>query len=269
VLPTAAGPVCAGPFDYINRVDENQTPSPGLAAGLQTYYGAEQPVGNGTGRCYITAEGNVPISVGWELTDGALTNLPDVPPNSEAPVYAAPLPSQASALGLPFKFMIIIYSSGHVPPITTNNEPPHFHAAILVNLLQTTSAPFPLETAPVAAAELPPGVIETILPSGMPVIVPGVGTNYDDPTKPAGLPPLSTLGQNYFYFNGHMNAIVLGPTIDFLASKETFAEAIKQPQIFPVAGVYPHVWITRWNPVKQVHILAVEDFEAAGQVLTP
>jgi hypothetical protein len=269
LLPTiASGPAGATPFDYIQKTDDAQGQPTG-GPGTQTFYGAEQPVGNGTARCFITAAGTVPLSVGWELTDGALTNLPDVAPDAETPVYTAPLPPQASSLGLPFKYMIIIYSSGHRPPNTAEDEPPHFHAALLVNFPQTTSPPFPLENAPVNPTELPPGVNEVILTSGSPVLVPGVGVNYDDPTEPAGFPPLTTLGQNFFYFNGHMNAIVLGPTIDFLSSKADSAAAIKQPPVYPAPGNFPLIWTARYDPVKMVHVIAVLDFRAAQQWVQP
>jgi hypothetical protein len=216
-------------------------------------------VGNGLARSFVTMREGVPVKIGWQIDEAGLTGLPDVPHDTPTPVYIAPLPAQAT--GTPLKFLVAVYASGHDAP---NSEPGHFHVAFSINApVQGTTAPFPNETAPVDPAEVPDGFVRVMLPSGRPEIVPGLGVVYDDPTQPSDQPALVSLGQNSMFYGGHMNAITLGPTIDFLASRQTVTEAIRQPRVYPMPGYYPNAQTMGYDPIHRMHVMMLEDFRRA------
>ena len=69
-----------------------------------------------------------------------------------------------------------------------------------------------------------------------------------------------------------MNGIGLGATNDFLAKQEqgkepALSEVIKQPQVYPKPGYYPHKWSCSYDPSRQVHVFALQDFQQATNVL--
>ena len=232
------------------------------------FYSADQPLGNGFARNFVDLRNGVPLRLGIELTPAALTNLPAVPEDVPAAPFISPVPPKTH--GTPFTGDVLVYSSGHEPPNTATPEPAHFHLTFIIRPLLQTTAPFSLELAPIAANEFPQGtmrVVDELNPQG--VIVSGVGVSVDDPTQPSNRPPLTTLGQNFFFFDGHLNAIALGPTIDFLKSKQSLQQAIKQPPVYPRGGFYPYAWGVHYDPVRNVHVIELTDFRLADKVVAP
>ena len=233
-----------------------------------TFYSADQPLGNGVARNFIDLRNGIPLRLGIEITPAALNNLPNVPEDVPAAPFISPLPPNTNAT--PLTGNVLVYSSGHEPPNTATPEPAHFHLTFLIRSLLQTTPPFALELAPIAANELPQGtvrVVDELNPQG--VIVAGVGVSVDDPTQPSNRPPLTTLGQNFFFFDGHLNAYALGPTIDFLRSKQALKEAIKQPPVYPREGYYPYAWSVRYDAVRNVHVIELTDFRLAEKVVAP
>ncbi len=232
------------------------------------FYSADQPLGNGFARNVIELRNGIPLRLGIEITPAALNNLPDVPEDQAAAPFISPLPPKTHAT--PLTSDVLVYSSGHEPPNTATPEPAHFHLTFIIRPLLQTSPPYTLELKPIAANEMPQGtvrVVDELNPQG--VVVPGIGVSVDDPAQPSNRPPLTTLGQNFFFFDGHLNAYALGPTIDFLRSKQVLKEAIKQPQVYPRGGYYPYSWSVRFDSVRNVHVIELTDFRLAQNVVPP
>ena len=132
-----------------------------------------------------------------------------------------------------------------------------------------------LELMPVALAEIPQDFVDgRTLPGGLAgeTLAPGIGTAYEDPSQPQLQPGWDTIAQNYFFYKGHMNGIGLGATNDFLVKQEqgkepALSEVIKQPQVYPKSGYYPHKWSCSYDPSRQVHVFALQDFQQATNVL--
>jgi hypothetical protein len=174
----------------------------------------------------------------------------------------------------PFAFLAFSYWSGHDPKGV--GDVPHFHPLFA---LFPPGQPDPpnnaFEVAPVAAEETPQDFIDgRKLPGGLAgeTLAPGIGTAYEDPIQPQLQPGWNTIAQNYFFYKGHMNGIGLGATNDFLLKQEqgkepTLGEDIKQPQVYPKPGYYPHHWEVRYDRARQVHIFALQDFQQATNVL--
>src|SRR5205823_14359624 len=100
----------------------------------------------------------------------------------------------------------------------------------------------------------------------------GLGTADEDPIQPQLQPGWDSTGQNYFFYNGHMNGIGLGATNAFLLRQQAGREparsdVIKQPQVYPKPGYYPHRYTVRYDAGRKVNVFALEDFQQATQVL--
>ena len=232
-----------------------------LSTFTQSVFGQAVPIGNGTGRSFVTrnAAGN-PTEVGFELTETALKGLP-LAPADEVQQFFVPMPAEAAG-ATPYLTIVAAYSSGHVPPHSGVEavEPAHFHPVFLMNPPVPPQNP-PLEDLPVAAEEIPEGHVKV----GQ--VVPVLGSNYDDPTVPAGYPEKATLGQNVFFHSGHMNGMHVGESVEFLASRATRTGVIKQPQVYPKAGFYPHRWTVYFDATRQTHVFLLSDFRPATRTL--
>jgi hypothetical protein len=228
------------------------------------FYGAFQPLGAGNGRTFIELNNGIPVRLGLEFSPDALTFLPNTDPDQVIPFLFSPLPNKTH--GTPLTNVLVGYVSNH--PATA--EPAHFHLVLLIRPLQITTAPFTHERTPVASGEVPEGHIllkDAANPTG--VVVPGGGVIYDDPNEPAGKPPETTLGQNYMFFDGHMNGLILGETATFFRRKQSFSKVIKQPQIYPREGYYPTKWGVRYDAANDRHVIEATDFRIAHRVVTP
>lgn len=199
------------------------------------------------------------MAVGFELTEAALAGHV-LAPADEATQFFVPLPAEASAT--PYVALAIAYSSGHVPPHSEVEavEPAHFHTVFLMNPPGAPQDP-PVEDAPVDPSEIPQDHVRV----GQ--VVPVLGSNYDDPTLPLGYPPKATLGQNVFYYNGHMNGMHIGEAVEFLANKLSRSGVIKQPQVFPKPGQYPRRWRVYFDANRNTHVFLLEEFQTALQTL--
>jgi hypothetical protein len=237
---------------------EDRKPAPLVETG--TFFGPDQPVGNGVGRTFITLERGMPTAMGLELSEEVPTTVPDPPFNTPA-IFVFALPPQAKAT--PFKLIAMSYWGAHDPEGT--GDVPHFHPLLMLAPPQDPSLdPVKLDL-PVAPEEVPPDYVNGgTLPEAGVASAPGIGIAYEDPSQPQLQPGWNTTGQNYFFYNSHMNGIGLGATTDFLLSRATRTDVIKQPQVHPLAGVYPQSHTVRYDPDRRVHVFSVEDFRPAA-----
>ncbi|BCM88632.1 hypothetical protein IAD21_00473 [Abditibacteriota bacterium] len=225
--------------------------SGGIVNPLRTVQAAQTtPIGNGVGRGFVTLRGTVPVSLGFTLTPGALTGLPAGPAPAQ---FLVALPPEASQY-TPFQLIGIAYFTASTPP-GLGNVPAHFSPLILINQPQAADPPnFERELAPVAPAELAKDHVY------VDQFVPGLGASYDDPAQPQRKPNWNSTGQNYFYYDGHMNGYGLGATIPFLESKATRTDAIKQPQLYPKPGYYAFRHSVSYNSTTNLYTVELTDF---------
>ena len=269
-----------------------QTPTTS-PTGLRTFYSKLNSVlvGNSNlvdvGRTFVTLEANrnVPVEVGLELTAKAVTDLP-LPPNFDDPtIYGINLP--AESVYTPFTYVAISYWSAHSPVGT--GDRPHFHPLFGINPPQSPSAACGSEpeaencipeARPAAPAEVPQDyLIGSAVPDAGIHIAPGIGIAYEDVVLPQPQlePGWNTIGQNYFFYNAHMNAIGLGATDDYLLKQQKgqapavppAVYIIKQPQLYPRAGYYPHRYDVRYDAARKVHIFVLSDFRPATRFVAP
>lgn len=253
----------------------NTVPGPLKETG--TFYGADTVPFRGTngtdvilGRSFVTLNNGDPVSVGFELSRAGREEQPPTAITDEGPnVYFVALPPEAAATC--FKQVAVFYFTGHpIDQYRPQSEPPHFHTVFLINAPQQPGADFTNETVYPTANEVPPGV-ERGVPD---TVVPGVGVSYDDPINPAGQPARITIGQNFLYYNGHMNGMVVGTNRDVAFDSppghylrdpnQLETRVIPQPAIYPRPGWYPGRWTIRYDTAKKVNIFEMTDFVYAG-----
>jgi len=233
-------------------------PDPGLQAGQ-----------NGTftlGRSFITLQDGVPQEIGMMLTDQALDDQKPTPISDDQPnIYPIQLPQEAIA-ATPFRFIGIFYFTGHPIDIyRPNGEPQHLHCVFLLNEpVENAQPPFAVELKTPAPEEVPVGS-----PRGVPdTFVPGLGVSYDDPTKPVGQPARITIGQNFLFYNGHLNAMAVGEDVSLLKSHQSESDVVDQPLVYPRAGYYPTKWHVRYDALTNTHVLSLTDFIKAQKYVT-
>ncbi len=235
--------------------------------------GPMQPTGMYTlGRSFVRMNGNLPTEVGFELTNDGIINQPPTPISFDQPnIYIVPLPAQFTqgmSSPIPFKAMAVFYFTGHPadtnpssPDYLPNGEPQHFHIVFLVDPPRPPDPPaFAAEATPAVPAEDPAGAPE----AQPPTVVPGFGLVYDNASLPVGQPPRTTIGQNFLYYRGHMNGIVVGEDVIYLLNLGSESGSILQPQIYPAPGYFPQQLNVRYDPVRKTHIFSVSNFKPVG-----
>jgi hypothetical protein len=225
--------------------------SGGIVNSTRTVLAAQDvAVGNGRARGFITLRGQTPVSLGFTLTPEALTGLPA---GSDPAQFLVSLPPEASQY-TPFTLIGVAYFNASTSE-GLGNVPAHFSPLILINPPGEYDGPnFAKELAPVAPAELAKDHVYVNQ------FVPGLGASYDDPAQPQRKPNWNSTGQNYFYYNGHMNGYGLGATIPFLQSKQTRTDTIKQPELYPKPGYYAYRHTVSFNASTNLYTVEISDF---------
>ncbi len=234
-------------------------------------------------RGFVTLQpnSNIPVAVGLELTAKAVKDLPK-PPNFDSPViYGVNLP--AESVYTPYTYIAISYWSAHNPRGT--GDIPHFHPLLGMDPPQQPSAecgsvPIPANCPDEAATPVPTNEVpqDYVSAAGVPsagddAIAPGIGLAYEDTKlpQPQLLPGWNSIGQNYFFYKGHMNGVGLAATNDYLEKQEVgkapiVPEAVhimKQPLLYPKPGYYPHRYDVTYDAARKVHIISLSDFRLA------
>ena len=249
----------------------NNAPIPPLpnSKDTGTFFSKDDDVLVGTGtlvhvaRSYVTLDHGVPKAIGMLWFASAVKDLP-LPAKFGIPdAYGVNLPPES--VYTPFSFIAVGYFSGHNP--RPAGGIPHIHPIFGMGPPQQPDSPGNAnENKPIAAAELPQDSAPLDDVAG------GIGRAVQDPGQPQAKAGWDTTGQNYFYYGGHMNAIALGATNHFMLLQEqgaagTRTDVIKQPQVYPRPGYYPHRYTMSYDPVQRAHIFEMEDFQKATNVL--
>jgi hypothetical protein len=229
-----------------------------------TFYADPVALNGGNLRGYVTLQDGVPTAVGMELSSGVLTNIPSLPLDAASATFGA-LPPEAAAT--PFAAIAVgDFPTGHQP--AGIGDKPHFHPIFLLMPPQQPDPPnFALEGTAVAPAEVPADHVN------LGDVAPGIGIAYQDPSQPQNQPGWDTVGQNYFFYNGHMNGIALGATNAYMLREENYqdiarGDVIKQPQTYPKTGYYPQRYTVSYDYNRHVHIFELSDFQLEQNAVT-
>lgn len=201
-------------------------------AGSKAVYGEPKPLGQGTARSVVfLGEGGNPESIGFSLSDGALSALPAGPAPSE---LALELPAGTPVP--PFTHLTLDWNpAGHEPPGIYDTPHFDFHFYFITpNERLKIGARDKEQFAKAPPAEFMPGDYRAT-PGG----VPRMGAHWVDVTSPEfhGKPFTAT-----FIYGTYDGAVVfLEPmaSYGFLKSGGDFSAAIKQPGAYAAPGYHP------------------------------
>jgi hypothetical protein len=217
----------------------------------------------GVGRGFVTVNQGVPTAVGLDLAAEAVKQLP-VPGFDSPAIYGVALPPES--VYTPFTYIAISYWSGHTPQGI--GDVPHFHPLFGIYPPQLPDPTFANEIMQPAPEEIPK---DHFMQAGSDAVAPGIGAAWQDPIQPQNQAGWDSTGQNYFFYKGHMNDIGLGATNTFLLRQQegkepTRSDVIKQPEVYPLPGYYPHRYSVSYDSSRKVHRFVLEDFRKAARV---
>jgi hypothetical protein len=216
-----------------------------------TFFGPSQSIGNGTAKTYATLDnsGN-PMEVGIRLSAASLDGLPEedaVPPR----MLMLDFPDQASATV--FDHVMFNWNShGHEPAVLFGKPHFDFHFYMVdmatVAEIDPSRPDFVTRAANVPDPKYVP--LDYVTPPGTPVenTVPAMGLHWVDTTD--GLEP----GKYNFTqtvingsWDGTYTFIEPMMTREWMLTKQTIQEDIKQPKVYQKSGYFPTTYSVRYD----------------------
>ena len=224
-----------------------------------TFYGPQVQMGNGHLRTWvnITHDGK-PLAIGVEMTDGALTNLPQDPNDVAAATFMLPLHQKAQAV-TPFDHVVIDWNVNGHPPVGVYDVPHFdFHFYKISVATQMAIPPYNVDPTgfdvPIPAGYMPP--IYVRIPEG----VPQMGAHWFDPTSPEWHGGGFTSTFIYGTYNGHVIFDEPMITLATLQSGNTIQKDIPQPQYFDPSGTYYPTAYSIWkDPATGRHYVSLNN----------
>ncbi len=224
-----------------------------------TFYGPQVQMGNGHVRTWvnITHDGK-PLAIGVEMTDGALTNLPQDPNDHAAATWPLTLHQKAKAV-TPFDHVVIDWNVHGHPPVGIYSFPHFdFHFYKISLAAQMAIPPYEIDSAgfnmPIPEGYMPP--IYVRIPGG----VPQMGAHWFDPTSPEwhGMGFTSTF--IYGTYDGHVTFEEPMITLATLQSGNMIQKPIPQPQYYdPTHTYYPTMYSIWQNPSNGRHYVSLNN----------
>jgi hypothetical protein len=204
-----------------------------------TYYGPVVQAGNGQVRSFAVLEKQTdkPIQIGFELSTGALANLPGGEADHHEASFVVALHPKVKAATV-FDHLVADWnSSGHEPgPYLLPHFDFHFYMLSLSQRLAITASD-PLSVAPLPADYLPADYIGPLGPE------PQMGGHCVDITSPElGIfAPPQTFTHTFIYGAYDSKVVFYEPMVthDYLSTGAGGTFTIKQPMKFSKAGYYP------------------------------
>ena len=211
-----------------------------------TFYGPQVQMGNGHVRTWVNiAHDGKPTAIGIEMTDGALSNLPQDPNDFAASTFSLTLHQKARAV-TPFDHAVIDWNvHGHEP--VGIYDVPHFdfHFYKISKAAEAAIPPYEVDPsgfdAPVPDGYLPP--IYVRIPGG----VPEMGAHWFDPSSPEWHGVLFTSTFIYGTYGGHVTFDEPMITLATLQGGTTIQKDIPQPQKFDPDHTYYPTQYTIWQ----------------------
>lgn len=205
-------------------------------------------VGNGTARTVVVEQGGTVTSIGIQLTDAALTGLPDTQPMTE---WQLSLPAGVS-VG-PFDHAALDWNpQGHPPPMVYTVPHFDFHFYMIPTAEQMTIAGGP-DTTPVDAKYVPRDYASQV------ESVPMMGVHWADTLAAEyhGSPFDHTF--IYGFHQGQMIFVEPMVTTAFLSSGSDFSGAVKQPQAYQRSGAYPTNYSVHHDAAAHTVTISLDD----------
>lgn len=211
-----------------------------------TFYGPQVQMGNGHLRSWVNiTHSGKPLAIGVEITDGALTNLPQDPNDFAAATFVLRLHQKAMAV-TPFDHIVIDWNVHGHEPVGIYDRPHfdfHFYKISLAD--QMAIPPYEVDPtgfdAPVPAGYLPPIYVK--IPAG----VPAMGSHWFDPTSPEWNGEIFTSTFIYGTYNGHVTFEEPMITLETLQSGAMIQKDIPQPMYFDPTNTYYPSEYTIWK----------------------
>lgn len=230
------------------------------------FFGDEVSVGEGHARTFVQLDddGN-PLEVGIRLSEAALEGLPDAPQGPPT-FWEMQLPDEAE--GVVFRFVSLDWAShGHEPPGLF--DVPHFDMHFYMIEPEDVAAITPDDPEFATKAENVPD--PRYIPEDFVTLpdapiaeqaVPNMGVHWID--SEAGLVP----GEYEFevvFINGSWDGeyTFMEPMItrEFLLSKESYEEDIKQPEAYQRTGYYPTTFTVTFDEATGEHVVTLGGME--------
>lgn len=226
-----------------------------------TFYGAPQNIGNGTVRTYTTLDdaGN-PTQVGVQMSAAALDGLPQedaVPPR----MLILDFPKQASAT--PFDHVMLNWNSHGHAPVELFGKPHfdvHFYMvkAGAVEQIDPSKPGFATRAAHLPERQYVPQ--NYVTPPGSPAenTVPAMGLHWLDATE-GFVPGKYDFKQTLINgsWDGTYTFIEPMLTREWMLTKPTINEEIKQPQAYQQSGYYPTTYSVRYDDQAKVYAISL------------
>ena len=224
-----------------------------------TFYGPQVQMGNGHIRTWVNiSHSGKALAIGVEMTNSALTQLPQNPTDFAASTFMLPLHQKASMV-TPFKHVVIDWNvNGHEPPGIYNlpHFDFHFYKTSIADMLAIP--PYQVDPTgfdvPVPNGYLPPMYVRT--PGG----VPQMGAHWFNPTSPEWNGQTFTHTFIYGTYNGKVTFEEPMITLATLQSGSTFQKSIPQPLYFsPVNTYYPTNYSIWKNSANGRHYVSLDN----------
>jgi hypothetical protein len=233
-----------------------QCPAPNInyGPGASAHYGNPVAVGNGYARSIVVTRANgTPLTIGFMLTDTALTGLPATEPEYE---YILPMPQGVSVP--PYTILALNWEvHGHEPANVYGVPHFDFHfymltAAERAGITATGADLARVEKRP-DAKYIPQGYQHT--PGG----VPHMGAHWIDPRSPEfnGKPFTKTF--IYGFYNGKMAFLESMATIAYLKTMPVATDTIPQPQAVQRTGYYPQSYTIAYDQANKIYTVSLGD----------
>lgn len=225
------------------------------------YRGPIVKMGDGSVRSFFTVGPNgVPLKIGFELTDAALTNLPTNPTDFEHSMFLLSIPQKAKDLTA-FDHLVVNWNvNGHEPEHVYDKPHFDFHFYKISTAKQMAIPPYTAATAD-AFDNLPP---DGYMPSTFLATdggVPQMGKHWVD-TKADELNG-KPFTKTFIYGSYEGATIFYEPmiTMALLQSGKESSTAVDQPKYFdPEKTYYPTKYEITRDARKHTHSVALTDF---------
>ena len=239
VVAAVALPLALG---YAACSDSSTGPEP-----LVEVDGPPVSVGNGTARAVVMKRGDDVQSIGIQLTDDALANLPATMPMTE---WQLALPPGANA-GRWDHLAIDWNPQGHPPPMVYTVPHFDFHFYMITPAAQMTIQGGPDQT-PVEAKYVPQDFASQV------ESVPMMGVHWADTLAAEYHGHAFDHTFIYGFHDGEMIFVEPMVTMDFLKKGGDFSGDVKQPAAFQRPGLYPTSYGVRHDAVHHTILVALD-----------
>jgi hypothetical protein len=226
-----------------------------------TYRGPIVKLGNGTIRSYFTVSPTgVPLRLGMELTDAALTGLPTDPMDFMGNSVELAIPQKAKDMTA-FEHIVVDWNpAGHPPHGVYDESHFDFHFYKISSKERKTIAPYSPETAALydklpPAGYVPPTFVPT--PEGVPLM----GKHWVDTQAPEYNGGMFTKTFIYGTYNGAVTFYEPMATHQLIESGVTSSTAFDQPMhVAPGDTYYPTTYDIGRDAKKHTHTISLANF---------